>query len=290
MSQRFSRLALTALLVIAAHQSASAQFTLLSQNTLHLGWGGAQAAKNTYMFNQVIGVPPNFDVVILQEVMQQANLAAITNGFLLPGTYTVVQTLPLGPGNYKETYGFLVRVAAGGVGCCNIVQTPTGQNFHTYTGGGFSRPPSGVLIQEPNNNVTWVINYHAMFGAVGARRTEVSNVAPAILQFQALNMGNPVNQYPRYVVGGDWNFPVTDQAFTNIANTLGGGANVNVQPAVLTSIKRGGVGMSSSYDHFLWDSNRVTCINWAVMPVPGGNLPVFRTTFSDHLGVRIDVQ
>ena len=290
MSLRFSRIAVAALLAIAAHQNVSAQFTVLSQNTLHLGWGKApyQLNKNTYLFNQIL-IPGNFDVVILQEVMQQANLATITAGFM-PGTYNVVQTVPLGPGTYKETYGFLVRVPAGGNACCTIVQTPTGQNSHTYIGGGFSRPPTGVLVQPPNNNVTWVINYHAMFGNVGQRRTEVSRVAPAILQFQALNMGNPAAQYPRYVVGGDWNFPVTDQAFTNIANTLGGGANVQVQPTGLTSIKPRGVGMSSSYDHFLWDSNLVTCANYAVMAVPGGNLPNFRLTFSDHVGVRIDVQ
>ena len=289
MSLRFSRIALAALLVMVVCQSASAQFTLLSQNTLHLGWGqpAYQTNKNNYMFNNVIGVPANFDVVILQEVMQQANLANITNGFL-PGTYNVVQTGPLGPGNYKETYGFLVRVPAGGNACCTIVPTPTGQNYYTYVGAGFSRPPSGVLVRAPNNNVTWVINYHAMFGAVGVRRTEVSRVGPVILQFQALNMGNPAQQYPRYVVGGDWNFPATDQAFTNIANALGGGANVQIQPTGLTSIKPRGVGMSSSYDHFLWDSNIVTCANNAIMPV--ANLPTFRTTFSDHVGVRIDVQ
>src|SRR6266705_3054904 len=174
MSIRFSRIALAALLVTVAHQSASAQFTLLSQNTLHLGWGqpAYQTNKNAFLYNNVIGVPANFDVVILQEVMQQANLAAITAGFL-PGTYTVVQTAPLGPGSYKETYGFLVRVPAGGNACCNITPTPTGQNSSTYTGAGFSRPPSGVLVQGATNT-TWVINYHAMFGQVGARRTEVS--------------------------------------------------------------------------------------------------------------------
>ena len=287
MSLRFSRIALAALLVLAAHQSASAQFTVLSQNTLHLGWGRNQVNKNAYMFNNVIGAPPNFDVVILQEVMQQANLATITNQFLLPGTYTVVQTAALGPGNYKETYGFLVRVPAGGNACCNIIPKPTGQNYHTYTGGGFSRPPSGVLVQGALN-VTWVINYHAMFGAVGARRTEVSRVAAVIPQFQALNMGNPAQQYPRYVVGGDWNFPANDQAFLNINNSLGG--NLMIGPTALTSIKPRGVGMSSSYDHFLWNTTLVTCNNAAVMPIPGGNLPAFRLTFSDHLGVRINVQ
>ena len=289
MSLRFSRIALAALLVIVAHQSASAQFTVLSQNTLHLGWGKApyQMTKNTYLFNTVIGNPANFDVVILQEVMQQANLATLANSFL-PGTYTVVQTAALGPGSYKETYGFLVRTAAQGGGCCNIIQTTGGQNYHTYTGAGFSRPPSGVLVQSPNSS-TWVINYHAMFGAVGQRRAEVSKIAPVILQFQALNMGSTNQQYSRYVVGGDWNFPVNDQAFTNIKNGLLG-SNVMVQPSALTSIKPRGAGMSSSYDHFLWDANLVTCTGAAVMPIPNNNLPVFRQTFSDHLGVRINVQ
>jgi len=284
---RFSRTVLAALIVIVAHQSASAQFTLLSQNTLHLGWGKDpyQATKNAYLFNTVIGNPANFDVVILQEVMHQADLAALATNFL-PGTYTVVQTAPLGPGSYKETYGFLVRVPAGGNACCNIVQTPTGQNYAVYGGGGFSRPPSGVLVQSPTNT-TWVINYHAMFGAVGARRTEVSKVATVIPQFQALTMGNPGQQYPRYIVGGDWNFPATDAAFTHINNTLGG--NISIQPTGLTSLKPKGVGLSMSYDHFLWDTTIVTCNTPLVMP-DNGSLPTFRLTFSDHLGVRINVQ
>jgi hypothetical protein len=288
MSLRFSRIALAALLVIVAHQSAFAQFTVLSQNTLHLGWGKApyQTNKNAYLFNNVIGVPANFDVVILQEVMAQADLAALATQFL-PGTYNVVQTAPLGPGTYKETYGFLVRVAAQGNVCCNITQTTNGQNYHTYTGAGFSRPPSGVLVQAGVNN-TWVINYHAIFGAVGTRRSEVSKVAPVILQFQALNMGTANQQYPRYIVGGDWNFPATDQAFTNIKNGLLG-SNIMVQPTALTSLKPRGVGLSQSYDHFLWDANLVTCNNPAVMP-DNGSLPTFRLTFSDHLGVRINVQ
>jgi hypothetical protein len=288
MSHRFLRMALAALLVIVAHQSASAQFTVLSQNTLHLGWGKVpyQTNKNAYLYNNIIGAA-TYDVVILQEVMQQANLAALTTQFL-PGSYNVVQTAPLGPGSYKETYGFLVRVPTLGNTCCNITPTPTGQNSHTYTGGGFSRPPSGVLVQAPNNTTTWVINYHAMFGQVGARRTEVSRVAAVITQFQALNMGNPAQLYPRYVVGGDWNFPANDQAFTNIRNNFPLG-NIMVQPTGLTSIKRGGVGLSSSYDHFLWDATLITCINPAVMP-DNGSLPIFRQTFSDHLGVRINVQ
>ena len=287
MSIRFSRIALAALLMIIAHQSASAQFTLLSQNTLHLGWGKDpyQATKNTYLFNTVIGNPANFDVVILQEVMRQADLATLANSFL-PGTYQVVQTDPLGPGSYKETYGFLVRVAAQGAVCCNITQTPTAQNYHTYTGAGFSRPPSGVLV-EAGNVRTWVINYHAMFGQVGARRTEVSRVSAAILEFQGLNMGNPAQTYTRYVVGGDWNFPADDQAFTNISNALGG--NLSIQPTGLTSLKPAGVGLSSAYDHFLWNTTLVTCNNPAVMP-DNGSLPTFRLTFSDHLGVRINVQ
>ena len=287
MSLRFSRIELAALVVIVAHQSASGQFTLLSQNTLHLGWGKApyQQTKNTYLYNTVIGNPANFDVVILQEVMQQANLPALTNQFL-PGTYTVVQTGALGPGSYKETYGFLVRTPTQGNACCNIVQTQAGQNYHTYTGSGFSRPPSGVLVQS-TNNTTWVINYHAMFGAVGARRSEVSKVALVIPQFQALAMGNTGLQYQRYVVGGDWNFPATDAAFAYINQQLGG--NLNVQPTALTSIKPRGVGLSSSYDHFFWDTTIVTCNTPLVMP-DNGSLPTFRTTFSDHLGVRINVQ
>jgi hypothetical protein len=100
-------------------------------------------------------------------------------------------------------------------------------------------------------------------------------------------MGNPAQTYTRYVVGGDWNFPADDQAFTNISNALGG--NLSIQPTGLTSLKPAGVGLSSAYDHFLWNTTLVTCNNPAVMP-DNGSLPTFRLTFSDHLGVRINVQ
>jgi hypothetical protein len=136
---------------------------------------------------------------------------------------------------------------------------------------------------------TWIIDYHAIFGAVAARRAEVSRGAAAIQSLQAVPMGANGHLVARFVMGGDWNFPAADAAFTNIAANLGG-AVINVQPTADSSLKRNG-DMSQPYDHFLWVPASVTCANPGVVQPPGGqNRQWFRTNFSDHLGVRIDVQ
>jgi hypothetical protein len=271
---------------VAAHAQ---QFSLFSQNTLHFGWGANPyyTNKNAYMSGHVVNVAvPNWDVAILQEVMQANPMPAL---YPNPGNYFYLETNAQGQTTYKERYAFLVRTPVGG-GCCVVTPSQAGNNITVYANPGlhFSRPPAGIVVSGNGVGQTWIMDYHAIFGGVAARRTEVSRVGAAIQALQATPMGVPGNLVARFVIGGDWNFPVTDAAFTNIGVTLG--VPISVLPNALTSLKRNG-GLSQSYDHFLWDPASVNCINANVVPPPNGQTQAwFRTNFSDHLGVRIDVQ
>ena len=279
---------------------APAQFTLFSQNTLHLGWGKNPyyTNKNTYLNTCVANSAQalncnTWDVAILQEVMNGNQLNS-GNPVLYPqppgpGQYQVFLTGYQGKSTYREAYAFLVRQPTNAGDCCTVItRNDNNQSLSFAPGAIFSRPPAGIVVAE-HGRETWIIDYHAVFGNVNTRRAEVSAVGPAIVAFQTTNMGaNPGHLVPRFIVGGDWNFPNTDQAFNNIAQAVG--AQLTISPTGLTSLNPKGA-LSSSYDHFVWDANRVTLANGVVVQPPGNRtLPQFRTTFSDHLGISISVQ
>ena len=121
------------LFALAAHLTyaapAAAQFRLASVNCLHLGQGAAayQQNKNTILR----GLFGAYDVVALQEVMAQANLATVT-----PGSHYFLATAVQGATTYKEAYAFLVRTGL------NVAGNPT-----VISGvSGYARPPAGILL------------------------------------------------------------------------------------------------------------------------------------------------
>jgi hypothetical protein len=284
-----------ALLLFAG--SANAQFTLFSQNALHLGWGKDPyyTKKNDYLTQCVIsiatcpGTANTPDVAIIQEVMNGNEIDTLYAG--TPGTYQVYVSELQGHSSYVEAYAFLVRNVTTTNTCCSVTPFPTGTNpLVKYTGGGFSRPPIGLVVAQSGKE-TWIVDYHAVFGKVPARRTEVSNVGYAIRAFQSTQMGslNP-HTVNAFVVGGDWNFPHDDAAFGNIQTNAG--VSILIGPTGLTSLKPKGVGLSSAYDHFVWAPSLINGTSATILnPPPGGvSLPDFRNGFSDHLGISISVQ
>jgi hypothetical protein len=279
-----------ALVMAFCVHTASAQFTLFSQNTLHLGWGRDQyyTNKNTYLTTSVVNkTTPNYDVAILQEVMNGNELTTL---YPSPGQFLVISTDFQGASTYREAYSFLVRIATLTNTCCSVTKaTASNASVSVYNGGGFSRPPAAILVNN-NGGETWVIDYHAIFGKIGDRRTEVAKMSAVVPYFQGLDVGSGTgHEVARYIVGGDWNFPVDDSVFTTIRSKLTN--TVQVLPNGLTSLKRDG-GLSSSYDHFLWDT--ATGVNATTAPSvvepPGGkSRKQFRDSFSDHLGIKISV-
>ena len=276
--------------------SANAQFTLFSQNALHLGWGKDPyyTTKNTYLTTCVISIgacaanPNTPDVAIIQEVMNGNEIGTL---YATPGTYQVIVSELQGHSSYVEAYAFLVRNVTTTNTCCSITRTTTGNNaLVKYTGGGFSRPPIGIVVAQAGKE-SWIIDYHAVFGKVGPRRTEVSKMGAAIVAFQGVSMGSTTpHSVKAFVAGGDWNFPSDDDAFSQIAVTVG--TPLTIAPVGLTSLKPKGVGLSSAYDHFVWDKTRITGTNATILnPTPGNEtLPNSRNGFSDHLGISLSVQ
>lgn len=249
------------LLLTGVFLQAQNPFRLASQNCLHLGWGdsGYQNNKNQilqYLFD-------NYDVIMLQEVMAQANLGAVT-----PGNHYYRISAVKGVGSYKEAYGFIISQ--------NIIAT----SVYDYSGAGFARPPSGVLLQT-GNNWTWGVNYHAIFGKVkAARQDEVRLISNVYQSFQTTMVNGSC--YNRVIFGGDWNL-----AANEIQQQLG----LNVQPTAKTSLKSNG-GLSQPYDHFVWDANVITVTNVQVINIQTllnlNNLQ-WRQDVSDHLGISCDV-
>ncbi len=256
-----------ALAALLAPASAAAQLTVGSFNTLHLGQGPVayQTNKQAILKNLFAG----YDVVLLQEVMAQANLGNVT-----PGSHFFVATAVQGPTTYKEAYAFLVRTSLSVAG-----------NAAVLTGvGGYARPPAGVLVNQ-GGTWTWFIDYHAVYGrSLSARRNEVSRW-PAVYQgFQTLVVNGA--QFPRAVMGGDWNLGAGDPAFTAVNP-----GTFSVQPTTKTSLKRNG-GLSQPYDHFLWDTAAVTVTATQVVapPNPPGSTLGWRQQISDHLGISAIVK
>ena len=255
--------ALLTLMLFAFSGAARAlQFTLASQNCLRLGQGKKvnQTNKNKILRNLFAG----YDVIVLQEVMAQANLGQVT-----PGTHQYIVTKLQGPGSYKEAYAFLVK--------SSINASPP----YTTKVRGFMRPPAGVLVTTGGVS-TWVVDYHAVHGNRKSLRTAEVKLIPQVHQeFQSL-LVNGV-KHNRVIFGGDWNLKANDpvfQSFTNVA----------VQPNKPTSMKRNGA-PNHPYDHFLWVPKLLKVTNPDKIPIPNppGSEKNWRKEVSDHVGIACKV-
>jgi len=292
------------LLVAAAGMlpsAATADILLVSQNTLHLGWGNQnyQAGKNAFIQTLAswpnVGVP---QVTMLQEVMAQANQNAIQ-----PAGAVVHFGNLKGAGRYQERYGL---VALNNPQrhlhlLCYFDTTPL-----VSTGFAMSRPPDATLIGDSSNNqqrVAWILNFHAIFGrTVAGRQAEVREIGRIIARLSAMVPPGCPGTTPNVVAVGDWNLPANDPAFQALGQNAGF-AQLNVSPNVATSLNAQGV-PSSPYDHFVWDGARVqvagvnlaaqnacaTQIAIAAGVLNAASLLSFRQNCSDHLAVAAIVR
>jgi hypothetical protein len=260
-------------LCLAAGRPAAAQFAqnVVSQNCLHLGWGGGTAAKAAGIglaAAQAQGVGAAADLIVLQEVMPNGGAAgtALVVAQMPLGAYNIGYSAPAGVGSYLEMYAFVANAPAL---MGPIIVNPPGAPA------GFSRPPAGTNITTGAGNY-WLFDYHAVFGKrIAIRRTEVALVPALVAAFQAT-----LPAALSLVIGGDWNLPTNDGAFAGFgAYGLG--------PNVLTSLTRNG-GLSSAYDHFAWQFPTAP-INIVTLP-PLMTNQAWRTTVSDHLGITCQLQ
>jgi hypothetical protein len=285
---------------------AQADFTLASQNALHLGWGDSKGAawvtaKYQYLRNQIIA---NYDVTLVQEVMGKAavasmNLPATHNAFPPAGTPWTLK----GYSSYKESYLLVANGNNVNVICQHYYQYPNEMDAGLPVKT-FIRSPDIALVKTPAAvNPTWLINYHALWGG--------SSKVPRVAEARALKrwvQNTLIAQTPnttvagcpaalgivnRVVIGADWNLEQGEvlQIFQE-APAFGG---VSVTPNTNTTIgSKAPFNLSSGYDHFVF-INIVTAAGGnpvgALIPLnaPFNTNQLHRQGFSDHRGISVTV-
>lgn len=302
-----SLIALTSLVILST--GASADFTLFSQNALHLGYNSK--AVNNYIPNKYDyfkrNISNRYDLVLYQEVMRQADPAQVIQGavqsYPTPQMIAANGWLRKGTDRYKEAY--LTTYDPGNINLHCYVNL-TNQDFQPYGGTELIRPPDLMLISSNKQNArrTWIMNFHAIFGdGPNDRVDEATAIRGFILADLVTTAPNnlynacPGNQpIDRVIIAGDWN--LTDQELRGVF-----AAPFNVTVAGLTSITPDGHG-SSNYDHFVGHNvafngaARIFNPADAQLPVQpgqcsqqnGGQYCWFRENVSDHLGVYVNVR
>jgi hypothetical protein len=262
--------ALAALLLALAlpTESTGKSFEILSQNLLRLGQGDTahKTRKYKYFQNDVF---ENYEVVLMQEVMRQADMNRID-----PGGYSWYMTGLKGRSTYKEAYGFLIKTPANG----GFNVAGNGWVDYDDVNDWFERPPSGILVLSGDDPI-WLVNYHAIFNLVGPRTVEVGHMANVYSYFHGRSHGGESSN--RVVIAGDWNFPAHHRAFNPLRQAIG--ANVQIRPNEKSSLNSKGR-VTSRYDHFVWEGNDLHTAE-VVDPPIGVNKRTFRERYSDHLGI-----
>ena len=112
------------------------------------------------------------------------------------------------------------------------------------------------------------------------RRAEASHFAQIIEFFQ--NANGDENDV---LIGGDFNLPGDDYAFTAVGWN---GVTYSVDPEQATSI--GAEGLSNPYDNFFYQSQFTTeLLGQGVLDFTKGNHATLRRSVSDHIPVWLEV-
>lgn len=286
---------------------AVADFTLASQNTLHLGYGnstvgaGYETKKYAWLKTEVVA---GHDAVLFQEVMNTASLTAF-------GISTTHATQPPNPaaGNwphlkgfngYRESYLGAFKKNKLTVRCYLPLT-----NAKIAPPNALIRPPDAYLVNTTGKAPTWLLNVHSIWGSSTADReneakalaayvsTVITQKTPKTLGCTGAGLTTKVN---RAVLAGDWNLSAAKlQTLFGTAFTVG--------PSAQTSLTASGA-LSKSYDHFVWTNSVTvaaaptvftpTSANTATLPASGCAATNYRCKFrngvSDHLSVSITIK
>ncbi len=243
-----------------------AQTTLASQNTLHLSDSKRGAEKRKFIKAQ----DGDYKINLLQEVMKTANLKLVTPG--QPGDYLVQDTGLKGESSYKERYAIIFDKA--------YQPANTGGKMVDYPAKGFSRPPSGSMLQVGTDYI-WFVDFHAIFGKnAGLRRAEATKMATVYNWFAARTENGQTTD--KIVMAGDWNLPAGDTGFASLKALS---TTMTILPNLASSLTKNGT-PSEAYDHFVWDSAKVsiTKATCGILPI-SKSVAWFRKNVSDHRGV-----
>ncbi|WP_417521880.1 deoxyribonuclease [Marinobacter sp.] len=272
-------------------------FTIQSQNFLHLGWGTNTSEK----CDAIEEIMDDVDVLIIQELMQRKDpCRRITKDLNL-------KFESYGPfGNsYKEYYGFYWRNGALTSGKGYSLED--GNRYFTSRSKKFIRQPTATLlkVKRPKGQddyYVWIANIHSVFGdRVKERQDEAIAFESYFrsLRLEKIRSVRPTDVDDGWpvIVGGDWNIPVTNNYKKRVYNRgfkwLGTNPSADAVPLRnLTSLTKTGA-PSSPYDHFLFSTTALgTTLDLDYLgefPVGKSARKAWRRDVSDHLGIRAEV-
>lgn len=298
--------AIAVLAVLAALPSAArADFVLISQNALHLGYGNSKISNYISKKNDFLQTYfSKADVVVIQEVMKPADplpaTAAAPNRFT-PATYSYWPATASadnwpnlkGLSKYKEAYALLYNPATMNLLCTHPAPA-------TLSGVTFERPPDAYLVQSTTSTLpttqqskpTWIVNFHAVWGnSVGGRVAEAKAVGVFAMSLRTMQCGT----YPktdRVILAGDWNLPAHQVKDALQSVNAFPTAPLTVAPTGETTVNPQGT-TASAYDHFVFDG-KITAVPGSVKifdPTTASiTLHYFRHNVSDHLGITIKIK
>ena len=245
--------------------------TVATFNALHLGW------DNSKDFAALACIVNHFDVVGLVEVETEEGLEELTENLeKLTGKnweYHISEK-EVGEDSYKEFYGFVWNAEE--VSMNSVI------GFFPETSDEFKREPYAAEFTFGSFTFTFAI-IHVVFGdSITERRAEVDHIDEVYQYYQGLDaVKNDV------IIGGDFNLPVDDAAFTILSVD---DMNHAIPATQLTTI--GQTGLVSSYDNIFFPGKYVDEFSGSsgVLDFTKDNYSEIRTTVSDHLPVWIGIK
>lgn len=279
-----------------AAMAVTVNFIAQTQNVLRFGHGG----RLQNQCNAIDAISKEVDLIVMQEVMADGypclagNNKKHVNG-AIPTDFTYGTSGKKGRSSYVEYYGFLSRVGGSKSGGPAIsLNVASNMDFSPQYSQTLIRPPYAFLYDVTDRTTgatcsVWIANFHAIFGkSIGDRRGEamfMKNIFNALA-----NTPHPVTKnWVPVLILGDWNLAANDRGFGWISSP-----NVAIiQPNIKTSLTASG-NPSSEYDHGIQSNTAQISVAAAGTPSPLWTYPQqpwqnWRRTFSDHLGVRIQV-
>ena len=256
---------------ITTDETIKAKNTIATFNTLHLGW------DNSKDFAALACIVNHFDVVGLVEVETEEGLKELVENLeKLTGKNWEyhISDKEVGEDSYKEFYGFVWNT--------ENVSMNSAIGFFPETADEFKREPYAAEFTMGSFTFTFAI-IHVVFGdSITERRAEVDHLDEVYQYFQGLDaVKNDV------IIGGDFNLPVDDEAFTILDLDS---MNHAIPATQLTTI--GQTGLVSAYDNILFPGKYVDEFSGSsgVLDFTKDNYSEIRTTVSDHIPVWIGIK
>jgi len=243
--------------------------TVATFNALHLGWDNAKDMLS------LACVVSHFDLVGLVEIDDPQGLTDLESeleSLTSEGWSSHVSPWSVGNANGTEFYGYVWRDAE--------VAMTGALGFYDDVNDDLKREPYGANFQMGSFDLSLVV-FHLQYGdTLSTRRGEAQHLVDVYDYFQNLNGAEQ-----DLLIGGDFNLPADDDAFTLLDLR---DVSFITDPEQKTSI--GPMGLSNSFDNIFFPAADLTeRLEAGAHDYTQGNYLLVGDTVSDHIPVWMSV-